>query len=422
MLDIKFIRQNPDEIKKACAKKQAKIDIDRLLEIDKKRRELMLALEDTRAKKNKANEEIKQLHEKADREAVIMKMRELDKNDDRIEAEFKEIDAEFQGLMSIIPNPPLDNVPEGKNESENKEIRKWGNIPKFDFVPKSHFELGEALDLIDTQRAAKVSGTRFGFLKNEAVMLEMALLDLGFKTLIKKDFTPILPPVMIRKDVLSGLGYNNNSFDETYCLDQDNLCLVATAEHALVPYFKDEILLETELPKRFVGFSSAFRREAGSYGKDTKGILRVHQFNKLEMVSFTKPEDSEKELTFLLGIEEELMQSLNLPYHVVQMCTGDLGDPAAAKYDIEAWFPSENKYRETHSASNCTDYQSRRLNIRLRRKNGELEFVLILNGTVFSERPILAILENYQQKDGSVKIPDVLQKYAGFKKITKKGA
>ncbi len=420
MLDIKFIRANPDKVKEACRKKQVKIDIDRLLEIDKKRKELMLALEDTRAKKNQANEQIKQLHDKADREAVIMKMQELDRSDDRIEAEFKEIDAEFQGLMSIIPNLPLDSVPEGKDESENKEIRKWGNITKFDFVPKSHFELGGALDLIDTQRAAKVSGTRFGYLKNEGVMLEMALLDLGFKTLIKKGFTPILPPVMIQKDVLTGLGYNNNGFDETYCLDQDNLCLVATAEHAIVPYFKDEILPEQELPKRFVGFSTAFRREAGSYGKDTKGILRVHQFNKLEMVSFVKPEDSEKEHAFLIAIEEELMQALNLPYHVVQMCTGDLGDPAAAKYDIEAWFPSENKYRETHSASNCTDYQSRRLNIRFKRKGGELEFVHILNGTVFSERPILAILENCQQKDGTVQIPKVLQKYIGFKKISRK--
>jgi len=419
MLDIKLIRQNPDKIKEACRKKQAKIDIDRLLEIDKKRRELMLALEDTRAKKNKANEEIKQLHEKADREAIIMKMRELDKNDDRIEAEFKEIDAEFQGLMSIIPNPPLESVPEGKNESENIETKKWGQIPQFSFPIKTHFELGELLDIIDTQRASKVSGTRFGYLKNEGVMLEMAILNFGLKTLIKKGFIPIIPPVMIQKDVLMALGYNNNGFDETYCLDQDNLCLVATAEHTIVPYLKDEILSEQELPKRFVGFSSAFRREAGSYGKDTKGILRVHQFNKLEMVSFVKPEDSEKEHTFLIAIEEELMQALKLPYHILQMCAGDLGDPAAAKYDIEAWFPSENKYRETHSASNCTDYQSRRLNIRLRRKNGDMEFVHILNGTAFSERPILAILENYQQKDGSVMIPEILQKYTGFKKIEK---
>ncbi len=420
MLDLKFIRNNPDKIKEGCRKKQVKVDIDRLLEIDKKRRELMLALEDTRAKKNKANEEIKSAHDQQEKESIVLRMRELDKNDDRIETEFKDIDAEFQGLMSIIPNPPLDSVPEGRNDSENIEIKKWGQIPQFSFPVKSHFELGESLDIIDTQRAGKVSGSRFGYLKNQGVILELALLDFGFKTLIKKGFIPILPPVMIQKDVLSGLGYNNHGFEETYCLDQDNLCLVATAEHAIVPYFKDEILPENELPKRFVGFSTAFRREAGSYGKDTRGILRVHQFNKLEMVSFVKPEDSEKEHSFLMAIEEELMQALKLPYHILQMCTGDLGDPAAAKYDIEAWFPSENKYRETHSASNCTDYQSRRLNTRLKRRSGEMGFVHILNGTVFSERPILAILENYQQKDGSVKVPDVLQKYCGFKMIKNK--
>lgn len=420
MLDIKFIRANPDKVKEACRKKQVKFDVDRLLEIDKKRKELMLAIEDTRAKKNRANEQIKAIHDKSERETVILQMKELDTNSDRIQAEFDEMNAEFQGLMSIIPNPPLDSVPEGKNEAENKEIRKWGQIPKFDFEPKSHFEIGESLDIIDTQRASKVAGTRFGYLKNEGVMLELALLDLGFKTLIKKGFTPILPPVMIQKDVLSALGYNNRGFEETYCLDQDNLCLVATTEHTTVPYFKDEVLLENELPKRFVGFSSGFRKEAGSYGKDTKGILRVHEFHQSEMVSFCKPEDSLKEHQLMLEIEEELMRTLKLPYHVMQMCTGDLGDPAAAKFDVEAWFPSENKYRETHSTSNCTDYQARRLNIRLKRKNGELEFAHILNGTVFSERPILAILENYQQKDGSVKVPDVLQEYCGFKTIKRK--
>jgi len=376
----------------------------------------MLALDDVRAKKNKANEEIKKLHDKSDREVVFLKMRELDTNSDRIEADFKKTDKEFQTLMSLVPNLPLEEVPEGRDESENKEIKKWGRIPSFSFPVKSHFELGESLDIIDTERAAKVSGSRFGYLKNEAALLEIALLNFGLEKLVKKGFVPILPPVLIQKNVLKSLGYNNQGFEETYCLDQDNLCLVATAEQSIVPYFKGEVLAEDGLPKRFVGFSSAFRREAGSYGKDTRGVLRVHQFNKLEMVSFTKPEDSRKEHLSMLAIEEELMQALKIPYHVVQMCAGDLGDPAAAKFDIEAWFPSENKYRETHSTSNCTDYQARRLNIRLKRKDS-LEYVHVLNGTVFSERPILAILENYQQKDGTVKIPDVLQKYTGFKKI-----
>jgi seryl-tRNA synthetase len=301
------------------------------------------------------------------------------------------------------------------------EIKTWGTIPQFDFPVKSHDQLGKDLDVIDTQRAGKISGARFGYLKGDGVMLEMALLDLGFKTLIKKGFTPIFPPVMIKKEVMEALGYNNKGFAETYLLPDDNLALIATAEHAIVPYYKDEVLNEADLPKRFVGFSSAFRRESGSYGKDTKGIFRVHQFNKLEMVSFTRPEDSEKEHEFFLSLEEELMQALELPYHVLRICTGDLGDPAAAKYDIEAWFPSEGKYRETHSCSNCTDYQARRLNIKYRTTKNQqqiTEYVHILNGSVFSERPILAILENYQQKDGSVLIPPVLRDYIGKDKIS----
>jgi len=423
MLDIKYIRENPELIKEGCRKKQIKIDIDQLLEIDKKRKELMLALEDARAQKNKANEEIKQLHEKGRKEVIILKMRELDKNNDRIEAEFKELDAEFQGLMGLIPNPPCPDVHEGKDDSENKVIRKWGNLPKFDFKPKAHFELGESLDIIDTKRAGKVSGSRFGYLKNEMAFLELAMINFAVDTLSKQGFVPVIPPVMINLDSMKGMGYLEHGGEENmYILEKDNLILVGTSEQSIGPMHKDETFEEKDLPKRYIGISTCFRREAGSYGKDTKGILRVHQFNKVEMFSFTKPEDSDKEHEYLLDLEEKLMQALKLPYQVVKMCTGDLGMPAARKYDIEVWLPSENRYRETHSTSTCTDFQARRLNIRFKRKDGKLEFVHMLNGTAFSERPILAILENYQQKDGSVKIPNVLQKYTGFKKITKKGA
>ena len=423
MLDIKYIRENPELIKEGCRKKQIKIDIDQLLEIDKKRKELMLALEDARAQKNKANEEIKQLHEKGRKEVIILKMRELDKNNDRIEAEFRELDAEFQGLMGLIPNPPCPDVHEGKDDSENKVIRKWGNLPKFDFKPKAHFELGESLDIIDTKRAGKVSGSRFGYLKNEMAFLELAMINFAVDTLSKQGFVPVIPPVMINLDSMKGMGYLEHGGEENmYILEKDNLILVGTSEQSIGPMHKDETFEEKDLPKRYIGISTCFRREAGSYGKDTKGILRVHQFNKVEMFSFTKPEDSDKEHEYLLDLEEKLMQALKLPYQVVKMCTGDLGMPAARKYDIEVWLPSENRYRETHSTSTCTDFQARRLNIRFKRKDGKLEFVHMLNGTAFSERPILAILENYQQKNGLVKIPDVLQKYTGFKKITKKGA
>ena len=421
MLDIKYIRENPELIKEGCRKKQIKVDIDQLLEIDKKRKELMLALEDARAQKNKANEEIKQLHEKEKKEVVILKMRELDKNNDRIEAEFKELDAEFQGLMGLIPNPPCPDVHEGKDDSENKVIRKWGNLPKFNFEPKAHFELGESLDIIDTKRASKVSGSRFGYLKNEMAILELAMINFAVGILSKQGFVPVIPPVMINLDSMKGMGYLEHGGEENmYILEKDNLVLVGTSEQSIGPMHKDEIFEENDLPKRYIGISTCFRREAGSYGKDTKGILRVHQFNKVEMFSFTKPQDSDKEHEYLLALEEKLMQALKLPYQVVKMCTGDLGMPTARKYDIEVWLPSEKRYRETHSTSTCTDFQARRLNIRFKRENGKLEFVHMLNGTAFSERPILAILENYQQKDGSVKIPDVLQKYTGFKIIKAK--
>jgi len=402
MVDIKKLRENPDFFKKATADKQRGSGlVDEVLKLDGEKRNLLQKVETLRAERNKLGKE------------DIERGKQIKVDLSGLKADLSRVDKELEEMLWKLPNPAMPDVPVGKNENENVEVRKWGEIPKFDFAPKAHWQLGESLDLIDTQRAGKVSGTRFGYLKNEGVLLELALLNFGLKKLIEKGFTPVLPPVMIAKEVMSALGYNNYGFDETYQIVDEDLVLVATAEHALVPYYKDEILTEGDLPKRFVGFSSAFRKEAGSYGKDTKGILRVHQFNKLEMVSFCKPEDSQKEHEFILGIEEELMQTLKIPYHVTQMCTGDLGDPAAAKFDIGAWFPSENIYRETHSCSNCTDYQARRLNIRFKRKTGEIEFVHILNGTAFSERPILAILENYQKPDGTVEVPEVLRQFVG---------
>jgi len=410
MLDINLIRENPEKIKKGIADKGYDPSlVDRILKVDEARRKLLLEVEDWRGQRNKLGKE------------DLEKAKKIKETLQKIEPDLAAVEEELKNLLWQLPNPALAGVPIGEDERENVEIKTWGTIPQFDFPVKSHDQLGKDLDVIDTQRAGKISGARFGYLKGDGVMLEMALLDLGFKTLIKKGFTPIFPPVMIKKEVMEALGYNNKGFAETYLLPDDNLALIATAEHAIVPYYKDEVLNEADLPKRFVGFSSAFRRESGSYGKDTKGIFRVHQFNKLEMVSFTRPEDSEKEHEFFLSLEEELMQALELPYHVLRICTGDLGDPAAAKYDIEAWFPSEGKYRETHSCSNCTDYQARRLNIKYRTTKNQqqiTEYVHILNGSVFSERPILAILENYQQKDGSVLIPPVLRDYIGKDKIS----
>jgi seryl-tRNA synthetase len=420
MLDIKFIRQNPEKVKQGCIKKQAKVDIDYLLEVDEKRRMLLQAIENMRAQKNKANEKIRKTKDEKEKAVVILEMQELDRNSDRLITDFKKIDKEFYDLMFQIPNLPFDDVPIGKDEKENVVLREIGEKPKFDFEPKNHLELGEALDLIDIKRAAKISGSRFGFIKKEAVMLEFALINFAMDILTKEGFVSIIPPVMIKKEIMKGMGYIDTKEDlaERFFLEKDGLFLVGTSEQAIGPMHKDEIFEEKELPRRYAGFSTCFREEAGSYGKDTKGILRVHQFDKLEMFSFCKPEESKKEHQILLAMGERLMQLLKIPYRVVQLCAGDLSRPAAATFDIEAWIPSQEKYRETHSTSNCIDFQAGRLNIRWRDKSGKINFVHTLNGTAFAiGRILIAILENYQQKDGSIKVPKVLQKYLGFKKI-----
>ena len=419
MLDIKFIREKPNKVKEACRKKQVKCDIDRLLEADKKRRELLQALEDMRAQKNKANDEIQKATTKEEKNVIILKMRELDSNSDRITKDFGETDKEFQNLMFQIPNLPDESVPEGRDDKENVVLREVGEKPKFDFEPKDYMEIAKNFDLIDIERAAKVAGTRFGYLKREAALLEFALVDLAFSELLKKGFIPVVPPIMLKPEMARGMGYLEQSDEqEAYFLPNDNLYLVGTSEQSIGTMYSDESFNLEDLPKRYAGFSTCFRREAGAYGKDTKGIFRVHQFDKIEMFIFSRPEDSRKEHQLLLEMEEKLMQALEIPYRVVQICTGDLGRPAANKFDIEAWIPSEGRYRETHSTSNCTDFQARRLNIRYRDKSGELEFVHTINGTAFAiGRTIIAILENYQRKDGSVKVPEVLQKYTGFKEI-----
>lgn len=419
MLDIKFIRENSGQVKEACKRKQVNVDIDKLLEIDKKRLETLRALEDMRAKKNKASKDIVATKDKQEKEKIILAMRELDKSNDTLDEKLRELEKDFNQLMLQIPNLPSGDVPAGKGEKDNLVLKEVGSKTRFDFKPKDYLKISQKLDIIDVKRAAKIAGTRFGFIKGKAALLEFALINLAFENLIKKEFTPIIPPVMLKSEMARGTGYFEASdVREAYFLPKDNLYLIGTAEQPLVAMHANEIFEEKELPKRYLGFSTCFRREAGSYGKDTKGIFRVHQFDKIEMFNFCKPEDSEKEHQFLLSLEEELMQALKIPYRVVQMCTGDLGHPAASTYDIESWIPSENRYRETHSTSNCTDFQARRLNIRYKNKKGNLNFVHTLNGTAFAiGRTLIAIIENYQQKDGSILIPKVLQKYTGFKKI-----
>jgi len=419
MLDIKFIKENPNKAKQGCKKKQVNIDIDLLLKKDKERIKILQEVEVIRAEKNKSNKKITEAKDKNEKQKIIVAMQKIDKTGDNLEKKLNELEQEIEKLAYRVPNMPLDNVPEGKDETGNLVLRKEGKVPEFDFEPKDYLEISKQFDLIDIERASKISGSRFGFLKNEIVFLEFALVNFVLENLGEQGFIPVIPPIMMKSEKMRGMGYlEQTDKDEAYYLPKDDLFLAGTSEQPLGAMHSDEIFDEKELPRRYVGFSSCFRREAGSYGKDTKGILRVHQFDKLEMFSFSKPEESEKEHQFLLKMEENLMRKLGLHYQVIHICSGDLGLPAATKYDIETWIPSQKIYRETHSVSNCTDFQSKRLNIRYRAKNNELKFVHTLNGTAFAiGRILIAIIENYQQKDGTIKIPKALHKYLNFKII-----
>ena len=396
MLDIKFIRENSKKVKEGCQKKQVKVDIDHLLELDEQRRKFIQEIETLKSEKNKLGKD------------EIEKAKKIKKEIKKIEPKLEKVEKEFKKSMKQVPNLLLDEVPEGKDEKDNKVLRQEGQKPKFNFPAKDYLAIAEKLDIIDIARAAKVSGTRFSYLKGEAVLLEFALIQLAFEVLTKEGFRPIIPPVMLNHKAMEGMGYLDRGADEVYHLEKDDLYLVGTSEQSIGVMHMNEIFKEKDLPRRYVGFSTCFRREAGAYGKDTKGILRVHQFDKIEMFSFCQPDKSKEEHQLLLSIQEKLMKLLDLPYQVVQICAGDLGDPAANKIDIETWLPGQNQYRETHSTSNCTDWQARRLNIRYRDKDG-LKFVHTLNGTTLAiGRMLIAIIENYQQKDGTFKSPKAL--------------
>jgi seryl-tRNA synthetase len=401
MLDIKFIREKPEEVKKGIKNKGIKFDVDEFLKLDKKRRVMIQEIEDLKSQKNKLGKD------------DIKKAKQFKEKIKNLEPKLEKTEKEFNNLMLQIPNLPLKDVP-----LKNKIIRKWPKGAPPSAGKKDYLEIVEKLDIIDVKRAAKVSGTRFSYLKGDAVLLEFALIQLAFDILIKEKFIPIIPPVMIKKEMMENTGHiTEMDKDEKYYIEKDDLYLVGSAEQTLVSIHADEVFEEKELPKRYIGFSSCFRREAGSYGRDTKGIFRVHQFDKMEMVSFCKPEDSIKEHKFLLSMQEKLIKLLKIPYQIVQIGADDLAFPAVAAYDIEAWMPSEGKYRETHSTFNDTDFQTRRLNIKYKNKKGT-EFVHALNGTSFAiGRTIIAIIENYQQKDGSIKIPQALQKYIKKKEI-----
>ena len=424
MLDINFIRNNPDKVKEGVQKKNVDLKlVDKFLRVDAEWREKTQGLEHLRSEQNTVSREL--ASEKT--ESLLSKAALVKNRIANLESECSELTAKRTELLEKLPNLPFDDVPVGPDEAGNIVIREAGKKPDFDFNPLDYLTLGEKLGIVNVKKAAEVAGSRFGYLLKEAALLEFALVDLALKELARESFIPIVPPVMIRPEVFTGMGrLASSQKEERYFLPKDKLYLAGSAEHTIGPFHIDETLDEKDLPKRYVGFSTCFRREAGSYGKDTKGILRVHQFDKVEMFSFSHPDKSEEELQLLLKMQELLMQKLELPYRVVQICTGDMGWTDARQYDIETWFPGEsgpkNKkegdYRETHSSSNTTDFQSRGIGAKYKTKDGKKEYVHMLNATAFAiGRTIAAIIENYQTKKGTVKIPKALQDYVGKKEI-----
>ena len=420
MLDIKLIRENPEFVRSNLMKRANPENInmlDGLVETDRKWRENLTKLNELRHQKKLVTTEIATL-KKAGKDAseTLAKAKTIDVEITNTEKEVAAEEEKEHELLMRLPNMLHDSVPVGQGENDNVQERTWGNIPTFTFPVKNHIDLAINLDIIDIERAGKVAGSRFHYLKREAVLLDMALLSFAMEELATKGYTPIEPPYLMRKDAYEGVTALSDFSDVLYKIENEDLYLIATSEHPMAAMLQNEVLTEQQLPLKLAGISACFRKEAGAHGKDTRGIFRTHQFNKIEQFIFCTPEQSWQLHEELIHNAEELVQKLGIPYRVVNVCTGDIGTVAAKKYDIEAWMPAQNAYREIVSCSNCTDYQARRLNIRYREKEGAPTkgFAHTLNSTALATgRTIVAILENFQQEDGSIIIPKVLRKYMG---------
>ncbi len=428
MLDIQYIRDNPELVVEKSKQKGYDIDVAQLLGFDRERRELQTQVDQLRQERNEIASSMKGGKPS---DELVAKGREIKDKLANLEHQLAAIEEEFIVLLKTVPNMPLDEVPVGSSEQENVEIRIWGEKPNFDFEPKNHAQIAEAKGWLDTARATKIAGARFVYTMGDLVRLEFALWQFGLDILSNqeilqkiiddnglklsaKPFTPILPPAVAKQAVFEATGRLNRQ-EQTYKIEDEDLWLNASAEHTISPIYIDEIIPEEELPIRYVGYTTAFRREAGTYGKDTEGIFRLHQFNKLEMECFTTPESSYDEHLFLVAIQEYLMQQLQLPYHVLEKCTADIGRPNAKGVDIEVWLPSQNTYRETHTADYIKDYQTRAMKTRLRRRDGTVELAHTNDATAFSQRPLIGIIENFQTADGNVSVPEVLRPYMGGK-------
>ncbi len=411
MLDIAFIRNNPEVVKEGVRKKRMKVDIDELLSVDNDTRLLKTEVETLRADRNRISKDVSKAVG-PQREELISQIRFIKESLLEKEPKLKDLEERFEQLMLFVPNPPAPEVPEGDSDEDNVVLREVGKPPEFDFVPKDHLELAESLDIVDMPRAVKFAGARMYFLKNEGALLEFALFKFALDHLFSKGFQPMIVPQLVRKEALVGTGFFPLGEEDTFFVSKDDLYLIGTAEVPLISYHMDEILNESELPKRYCGYSTCFRREAGSYGRDTKGFYRLHQFNKVEQVVIcaNDPDISMMEHRLLLENAEEIMKALGLPYRVALACSGEIGQGQVLKHEIETWMPSRGKYSETHSCSTLHEFQARRLRIRYRSSDGKTKPCHTLNNTALaSPRILIPILENFQNQDGSVTIPEVLR-------------
>lgn len=421
MLDAKIIRDQPEIIKQMLAKRQIEFPLKELLELDKKRRSLITEAQELKHKRNVVSEQIAmKKKEGQDASSVISEMKFIADRISALDAEIDSAEKRYRELMLMLPNLIHESVPEGRDENDNVEVRRWGEPRKFSFKARDHIDLGLSLDLIDLDRAAKTSGARFYFLKGDLVKMNYALIQFAIDFLKKKNYTLIQTPYMINRKAMEGAIIISDFRDVIYKVEDDDLYLIGTSEHSIVAMHMDEIFDAKQLPIRYAGISPCFRKEAGAHGRDTKGIFRVHQFEKAEQLVFAKPEESWAEHEKMIRNAEEFFQLLGIPYRTVLLCTADLGKISAKTYDLEAWMPGQNAYREVVSCSNCTDYQARRLGVKYRDKpNEESKFVHTINSTlVATERTLVAILENYQTEKGTITVPDVLQPYMdGVKEI-----
>jgi seryl-tRNA synthetase len=420
VIDLKLLRDEPDAVRTAYARRGGVEGLDRVIDLDRAHRDLLRRVEDLRAQQNAASKAIGQAAPEA-RPAAIDKAKALSDEIKELEPDLERAHSALEEAAAYLPNLPHESVPEGLTEVDNVVEREVGDRPDFDFEPKEHVELGEALGIFDTDRAVKTSGSRFVYLTGAGVLLELALVRFAVGFLIERGFKPVVTPVLVREHAMYGTGFLPAEEHEFYRVERDDLYLTGTSEVALAAMHADEILSADSLPVRYAGFSSCFRREAGTYGKETKGLIRVHQFDKVEQFSFAHPDKSWDEYDTIRANQEEILQALELPYRVLVMCAGDLGAAAAKKVDHEAWLPGGGRYMEVTSATNATDYQARRLQVRFR-SSGHTRLVHMLNGTACAVgRTIVALLENHQRADGGVKIPKALRPYAGFDELQPSG-